>query len=117
MKKGMLMVVASCAGLGLMAAPEWAVTVDVQTVRGPVKAMNAVNNGPTKPRSDQSRGNFDAYAALTSVADGGYRWMRYGVLPCWNSQEQEHAKTVIDWVAATGMNGIVLYGLDDLWRH
>ena len=64
MKKGMLMVVASCAGLGLVAAPEWAVTVDVQTVRGPVKAMNAVNNGPTKPRSDQSRGNFDAYAAL-----------------------------------------------------
>ena len=64
MKKGVLMVVASCAGLGLVAAPEWAVTVDVQTVRGPVKAMNAVNNGPTKPRSDQSRGNFDAYAAL-----------------------------------------------------
>lgn len=64
MTKRIVLVAAACAGLGLAAAPEWSVTVDAETVRGPIKAMNAVNNGPTKPRSDQSRGNFDAYAAL-----------------------------------------------------
>jgi hypothetical protein len=31
---------------------------------GPVKFMNAVNNGPFKTRSDQSRGNFEEYKAL-----------------------------------------------------
>ena len=56
-------------------------------------------------------------AALTAAADGGYRWLRYGGLPCRNAQEHERAKAVIDWVAAAGMNGIVLYGLDDLWRQ
>ena len=30
---------------------------------GPIKRMNAVNNGPAKARSDQSRGNFDTYSA------------------------------------------------------
>lgn len=63
MKKLMLMA-AGCAGLALVAAPEWSVAVDANAARGPIKLMNAVNNGPTKPRSDQSRGNFDEYAAL-----------------------------------------------------
>ena len=63
MKKLMLMA-AGCAGLALVAAPEWSVAVDANATRGPIKLMNAVNNGPTKPRSDQSRGNFDEYAAL-----------------------------------------------------
>lgn len=31
---------------------------------GPVKLMNGVNNGPSRARSDQSRGNFDEYKAL-----------------------------------------------------
>ncbi len=31
---------------------------------GPIKAMNAVNNGPMKGRSDQTRTNFDEFAAL-----------------------------------------------------
>lgn len=40
------------------------VTVDFDSVVGKFKPMNAVNNGPVKPRSDQSRGNFDDYKAL-----------------------------------------------------
>ncbi len=63
MKKTILLAVA-CTGLGLLAAPEWFVKVDPSVEVGPIKLMNAVNNGPTKPRSDQSRGNFDEYAAL-----------------------------------------------------
>ncbi len=40
------------------------VTVDFNSVVGKFKPMNAVNNGPVKSRSDQSRGNFDDYKAL-----------------------------------------------------
>ena len=39
-------------------------TVDFNSVAGKFKPMNAVNNGPVKPRSDQSRGNFYDYQAL-----------------------------------------------------
>lgn len=39
-------------------------TVDFSSVVGKFKPMNAVNNGPVKPRSDQSRGNFYDYQAL-----------------------------------------------------
>lgn len=41
------------------------VVVDCQAVLGPVKPMNAVNNGPTvkTPAGDQKRGNFDEYRA------------------------------------------------------
>ena len=28
-----------------------------------IKPMNAVNNGPSRPRSSQSRGNFESYSA------------------------------------------------------
>ncbi len=63
MKKNIVFAVAF-AGLGLFAAPEWFVTVDPSVEVGPIKVMNAVNNGPTKPRSDQTRSNFDEYAAL-----------------------------------------------------
>ena len=38
--------------------------VDFNTVVGKFKPMNAVNNGPVKARSDQSRGNFTDYQAL-----------------------------------------------------
>ena len=54
---------AVCAGVAFAAA-EWTVTVDPAAEVGPIKKMNAVNNGPTKPRSDQSLGNFDEYKAL-----------------------------------------------------
>ena len=40
------------------------VTVDTAKEIGPVKVMNAVNNGPSKARADQSRGNFADYRAL-----------------------------------------------------
>lgn len=40
------------------------VSVDVAKEIGPVKLMNAVNNGPVAPRSDQSRGNFADFRAL-----------------------------------------------------
>ncbi len=39
------------------------VTIDPAKTLGPVKFMNAVNNGPSQPRRDQSRGNFDAFKA------------------------------------------------------
>ena len=55
---------AVCAASALIAAPEWTVTVDPNVELGPIRRMNAVNNGPTKPRSDQTKGNFDEYAAL-----------------------------------------------------
>ena len=47
-----------------LAAPEWTVTVDPETELGPIRRMNGVNNGPLKARSDQTRSNFDEYAAL-----------------------------------------------------
>ena len=37
------------------------ITIDPSHVLGPVKPMNAVNNGPIKTRRDQSRGNFAAF--------------------------------------------------------
>lgn len=40
------------------------VTINHSQKIGAIKYMNAVNNGPSKPRSDQSRGNFDTYKAL-----------------------------------------------------
>ena len=40
------------------------VTVDPSSELGPVRPMNAVNNGPVVARSDQSRGNFADFRAL-----------------------------------------------------
>lgn len=40
------------------------ISVNSSKTLGPVKFMNAVNNGPTKPRADQSKGNFETYKAL-----------------------------------------------------
>ena len=40
------------------------VSVDFKREIGKIKIMHAVNNGPSKPRDDQSRGNFKAYKAL-----------------------------------------------------
>ena len=47
-----------------LASADVLVTVDVAKEVGPVKIMNAVNNGPSKARADQSRGNFADYRAL-----------------------------------------------------
>ena len=53
------------------------VTIDPAKTVGPIKTMNAVNNGPSKARADQSRGNFDAYKAaridrLIAFDEDGY---------------------------------------------
>lgn len=48
----------------ICAAPNWTVVVNPHVEIGPIKRMNAVNNGPTKPRSEQCSGNFDEYKAL-----------------------------------------------------
>ena len=73
---------ATCAGLSLAAAPQWTVTVDDTRVVRPIKMMNAVNNGPVKPMSEQSRGNFEDYAALkipyARIHDGGHYYY-YGL--------------------------------------
>lgn len=37
------------------------ITIDRNTVTGRIKPMHAVNNGPIKARSDQSRGNFELF--------------------------------------------------------
>ena len=47
-----------------VASAEILVTVDAADEVGPIKIMNAVNNGPSKARADQSRGNFAEYRAL-----------------------------------------------------
>lgn len=52
-----------CAGVAQGAA-EWFVKVDPAVSRGPIRIMNAVNNGPAKVRSDQTRSNFDEFKAL-----------------------------------------------------
>ena len=80
--KFQLTLVAAFAGLSLAAAQQWTVTVDdAQAVR-PIKMMNAVNNGPIKALSDQSRGNFDEFAALkipyARIHDGGH-YYHYGL--------------------------------------
>ena len=49
--------------VALPASAEIVVTVDPSAEVGPIKAMNAVNNGPSKARADQSRGNFADYKA------------------------------------------------------
>ena len=54
---------AAALAVGLASA-DVLVTVDVAKEVGPVKIMNAVNNGPSKARADQSRGNFADYRAL-----------------------------------------------------
>lgn len=41
--------------LQLSAAPEWRVTVDAATAIGPIKRMNAVNNGPSKARTNETK--------------------------------------------------------------
>lgn len=37
------------------------IEADLTRILGPIKPMNAVNNGPIRERSDQSRGNFKAW--------------------------------------------------------
>ena len=67
----MIVLSACCAmaSLGALNAAEpmatAEVSVDLDTVLGPVKPMHAVNNGPsvTKPGGDQKCGNFDTYRA------------------------------------------------------
>ncbi len=62
--KKMMMTACACATLAAFAAPEWQIQLNPSVEKGPIKLMNAVNNGPSKVRSDQTRSNFDEYAAL-----------------------------------------------------
>ena len=39
------------------------IQLDYNKIVGDIKLMNAVNNGPVRPRSTQTRGNFEAYSA------------------------------------------------------
>jgi len=56
---------ATLGGFGAEPAAEAVVTVDVAKEVGPIRLMNAVNNGPSikKPGGDQKRGNFETYKA------------------------------------------------------
>ena len=40
------------------------ITADFSEIAGPVKPMNAVNNGPKRKKQDQQSDNEDSYAAL-----------------------------------------------------
>ena len=62
---GVRLFCAACTACAASAASaDILVTVDPARVVGPIKIMNAVNNGPSKARADQSRGNFAEYRAL-----------------------------------------------------
>ena len=65
--KRILLVSCLAAGAAFAAEPAAtaAVTVNLAEELGPIKPMNAVNNGPTvkKPGGDQVRGNFEDYKA------------------------------------------------------
>ena len=67
MKNTMLCLVAALCGSIFAAQPAATalVTVNLGEELGPIKPMNAVNNGPVvkKPGGDQVRGNFEDYKA------------------------------------------------------
>ena len=62
--KYLVMAIAVIHGGCALAAMEWNVMVNPAQELRPIKLMNAVNNGPTKARTDQTRSNFDEYKAL-----------------------------------------------------
>lgn len=62
-KAAAVVAAAMCVG-GAQGAAEWFVRINPAESRGPVRIMNAVNNGPNKVRSDQTRSNFDEFKAL-----------------------------------------------------
>ena len=78
-------------------------TFDFKSVVGKIKPMNAVNNGPIKPRNDQSRGNFDDYKALripfARIHDANWCYSYggphsvdiYAVFPDFNADENDPA--------------------------
>jgi len=98
MKNGVMSVAVLCAGCAL-AAEEWKVTVDPAQELRPIKLMNAVNNGPSKSRTDQTKSNFDEYKALkipyARIHDashcssyGGHHAVDISaVFPDWNADE------------------------------
>ena len=62
-------IIMAAGASGMLGAAQPATTalvnVDVASAVGPIKRMNAVNNGPAvkKPGGDQVRGNFEDYKA------------------------------------------------------
>ena len=69
MKRIAVCMMMAAGASGMLGAAQPATTalvnVDVASVIGPIKRMNAVNNGPAvkKPGGDQVRGNFEDYKA------------------------------------------------------
>ena len=65
--KAVAILAAMAAGTAMAAepAPKVSVTVDLKGEMGPIRLMNAVNNGPmvAPVRGDQKRGNFEEYRA------------------------------------------------------
>lgn len=55
------------------------------------------------------------FAAMSAVAAGGNRWLRYGGF-CSKPQDVVRAKAMVDRAAKAGMNGMTVSGLDGLWR-
>lgn len=54
----------AAAGAATAAKPTFKIAIDPAKELGPIRIMNAVNNGPIKGYSDQTVFNFDTYKAL-----------------------------------------------------
>ena len=76
------------------------VTVDPFAAVGSIKPMNAVNNGPSKARADQSRGNFADFRAaripyarthdsINQASSGGHTVDISAVFPDFNADEND----------------------------
>ena len=104
MKTGMIAVAAMAIG-SAMAAPTALVTVDVAREAGPIKPMNAVNNGPAVKKAnanDQKRGNFEDYRAaripfarthdsINCVSGGAHNCDINAIFPNFDADENDPA--------------------------
>ena len=104
MKKTMLCLAAALCGSIFAAQPAATalVTVNLGEEMGPIKPMNAVNNGPVvkKPGGDQMRGNFEDYKAaripfarthdsINCVAGGAHTCDISAVFPDFDADETD----------------------------
>ena len=88
------------AALALAAGAEVCVRVDPSATVGPIKPMNAVNNGPSKARADQSRGNFSDFRvarfpyarthdSINQATSGGHTVDISAVFPDFDADEND----------------------------
>ena len=95
-------VAAAFAAVAAEPSAKATVTVDPERALGPVKAMHAVNNGPTVPpvRGDQKRGNFVDYKAarlpfarthdsINCVSGGAHTCDINAVFPIFDADEND----------------------------